>query len=80
MGTTVATVDAVDLLGLETLVAQLIFVVGAAMVLGNGYAIIQNRRGLAPKKAQGVFRPGRAWWLLAVGALITVWGTASLLA
>jgi hypothetical protein len=77
-GTTVTPVDVVDLLGLDTLLAQLILAVGAAMVLGNGYAIIQNRRGRAPEKMEGEFRPVRAWWLLAVGALITVWGAASL--
>ena len=77
---TVAAVDAVDLLGLDTLLAQMILAVGAAMVLGNGYAIIQNHRGRAQKKAKGGFRAARAWWLLAVGALITAWGTATLLA
>ena len=36
-------------------------------------------RGKRPKKAQGDFRPARAWFLLAVGAVISVWGLASLL-
>ncbi len=69
----------VDILGLNDLLAQLILAVGAAMVLGNGYAIYQARRGKAPKGAQGEFRAGRAWWLLAVGALIGLWGIASLI-
>lgn len=72
--------DIVDLLGLDTLLAQMILAVGAAMVLGNGFAIYQNKRGRTPEKAQGEFRAGRAWWLLGVGALITVWGVASLAA
>jgi hypothetical protein len=70
--------DVVDLLGLDTLIAQLILAVGAAMVLGNGYAIYQNKRGRAPEKVEGEFRASRAWWLFGVGALITIWGIASL--
>ena len=72
--------DIVDLLGLDTLIAQLILAVGAAMVLGNGFAIVQHHRGRAPKGATGPFRASRAWWLLGVGALITLWGVASLVA
>ena len=68
----------VDILGLNDLLAQLILAVGAAMVLGNGFAIYQASRGNTPKGAEGQFRAGRAWWLLGVGALITVWGIASL--
>jgi hypothetical protein len=71
--------DVVDLLGLDTLLAQAILAIGAAMVLGNGYAIYQARRGRAPKGATGEFRASRAWWLLSVGTLITIWGVASLL-
>ena len=70
--------DLVDILGLDTLLAQLILALGAAMVLGNGFAIVQHRRGRGP--AAGEFRSGRAWFLLAVGTLIAVWGIASLLA
>jgi hypothetical protein len=70
--------DLVDLLGLDSLLAQIILAVGGAMVLGNGFAIVQHRRGRAPKGAQGEFRAPRAWWLLAVGAIITIWGIASL--
>ncbi|RPI25487.1 MAG: hypothetical protein EHM57_01470 [Actinobacteria bacterium] len=72
-------VDVVDVLGLDSLLAQLILAVGLAMVLGNGYAIYKHRKGEGPKGAQGEFRPSRAYWLLAVGAVITVWGGASLL-
>jgi hypothetical protein len=68
-----------ELLGLDELLAQLILAVGAAMVLGNGFAIFQHRRGKRPQAEPGEFRTARAWWLLAVGLLITVWGLASLL-
>ena len=72
--------DITELLGLDDLLAQLILAVGAAMVLGNFWAIIQHRRGRHPAGASGEFRAGRAWWLLAVGLLITLWGIGSLVA
>ncbi len=68
----------VDILGLNDLLAQLILAVGAAMILGNGFAIFQARRGKAPQGAEGTFNAVRAWWLLGVGALIAAWGVASL--
>ena len=67
-----------ELLGLDDLLAQMILAVGAAMVLGNGFAIYQHQRGKHPKGESGKFRSSRAWWLLAVGLLITVWGIGSL--
>jgi len=70
--------DITELLGLDTLLAQLILAVGAAMVLGNLFAIYQNHRGRRPAKVEGEFRAGRAWWLLSVGLLISLWGFASL--
>ncbi len=70
--------DITELLGLDDLLAQLILAVGAAMVLGNGFAIFQHWRGRHPAQASGEFRSGRAWWLLSVGLLITLWGVASL--
>ncbi len=71
--------DAVDILGLDTLLAQMILALGAAMVLGNGYAIYMHKKGKAPARAEGEFRATRAWWLFGVGAVITVWGAASLI-
>ncbi len=68
-----------QLFDVDLLVKQIALAFGAAMVLGNGFAIIQHHRGVAPKEAAGEFRTGRAWWLLAVGLVITVWGAASLL-
>lgn len=71
-------VDVVEVLGLDSLLGQFVLALGLAMVLGNGYAIYQNRRGRKPKDERGEFRAGRAYWLLAVGLLITAWGAVSL--
>ncbi len=68
-----------QLLDLNLLVKQIALAFGGAMVLGNLYAIIQHHRGIAPKEATGEFRAVRAYWLLTVGALISIWGAASLL-
>ncbi len=68
-----------ELLGLDDLLAQMILAVGAAMVIGNGFAIVQHSRGKHPKGATGEFRAVRAWWFVAVGLLITLWGVGSLL-
>ena len=67
-----------ELLGLDTLLSQMILAVGAAMVLGNGFAIYQHSRGRHPKGESGEFRAVRAWWFIGVGLLITLWGFASL--
>lgn len=67
-----------DILDLDSLFAQLILGLGAALVLGNGFALWMARRGVKPRNAQGELRRGRAWFLLAVGAVITAWGSASL--
>ncbi len=66
-------------INLDLLVKQIALAFGAAMVLGNLFAIIQNKRGKAPKGETGAFRAVRAYWLLGVGTLISVWGAASLL-
>ncbi len=70
----------VDILNLGTLLAQMVLALGAALVAGNGAAIWMDRTGRTPRKATGKFRRPRAWWLLVVGLLMTVWGGASLLA
>ena len=70
--------DAIDILGLDSLLAQMILALGLAMVLGNGYAIYMNRQGKAPEKATGEFRAARAYWLLSVGVVIALWGGISL--
>jgi hypothetical protein len=72
--------DILEVLGLDALLAWFILAVGGSMVAGNGFALMQARRGHAPKGAQGELRRGRAWWLLGVGAVISLWGVASLAA
>ncbi len=69
-----------DIFNLNELLAQLILAVGAALLIGNAYALIQVRRGVKPKNMEGELRQGRAWWLMAVGLIIAVWGLASLIA
>jgi hypothetical protein len=68
-----------QLVDLDLLVKQMALAFGGAMVLGNLFAIIQNKRGKAPKGETGEFRAVRAYWLLGVGLLIGIWGAASLL-
>jgi hypothetical protein len=68
-----------QLVDLDLLMKQIAFAFGAAMVIGNLFAIVQHRRGKAPKGESGEFRAGRAYWLLSVGLLIGIWGGVSLL-
>ena len=67
-----------DIFDLDSLFAQMTLALGLALVVGNGLAIYKNRRGEVPENAQGVFRPGRARFLLAVGVIMTTWGAISL--
>lgn len=69
----------VEFLDLNRLLVLMILAMGLAMVVGNGYAIYQNRRGGKPKGEEGEFRAGRAYWLLGIGSLMTIWGAATLL-
>lgn len=69
-----------DIFNLNELLAQLILAVGAALLIGNAYALVQERRGVRPKNMEGELHRGRAWWLMAVGLVISVWSGASLLA
>lgn len=71
--------DPVDLFDLDGLLAQLILALGAALVLGNAYALIMARRGVRPKNAQGELRRGRAWFLIVIGVVMLVWGLATVL-
>ena len=68
----------VELLGLDSLLAQFITALGVALVGGNGLAMINHSRGKLPSKVEGEFRPGRARFLLGVGLVISIWGIASL--
>ena len=68
-----------QLIDLDLLMKQIALAFGAAMVIGNLFAIIQHKRGKAPKGESGEFRAGRAYWLLGVGLFIGIWGGVSLL-
>ena len=68
-----------EILDLNSLLAQLILGLGAALLIGNLYALFMDRRGVKPKNAQGDLRVGRAWFLAGVGLVIAAWGLASLL-
>lgn len=67
-----------DILGLDTLLAQMMTALGLAMVVGNGFAMWKHSRGEAPKDVDGAYRPGRVRFLLAVGLLISAWGLAGM--
>lgn len=81
---TLATVSAVngtdvaEILDLDQLLALMVLAIGAAMILGNGFAVWQHHRGKKPEGEEGEFRAGRAYWLLAIGLIMTIWGLASL--
>ena len=68
----------VDILNLDSLLAQIVLALGAALVFGNGAAIYANFKGKRPQGEEGQFRPARSWFLLAVGVVIGTWGLASL--
>lgn len=67
-----------DVLALDQTVALLVLAVGAALVIGNGLAILQNWRGRKPRGEDGEFRGARAYWLFSVGVVMTVWSVLSL--
>lgn len=69
-----------DIFNINELLAQLMLALGAALVLGNGYALLMARRGVRPQGMEGELHRGRAWWLIAVGLVITVWAGVSLIA
>jgi hypothetical protein len=69
-----------ELLGLDSLVAQMVLGLGAALVLGNGFAWFKDERGERPAGETGPFHRGRAAFLIVVGVLMVAWGLASLLA
>jgi hypothetical protein len=68
-----------DIFDVDSLFAQLALALGAALVVGNGYALVMARRGVRPANAEGDLRRGRAWFLLAVGVVIAVWAAATML-
>lgn len=67
-----------DIFDVDSFFAQMALALGGALIVGNGYALLMARRGVRPARAEGELRRGRAWFLISVGALIAVWGLASL--
>lgn len=69
----------IDILGLDSLFAELITGLGLALLAGNLFAWWKHRVGSRPPGVEGEFRAGRVLFLLVVGLLMTVWGVASLI-
>ena len=69
-----------DIFDFESLLPQLILALGLALVVGNGLAWWKHRQGEAPKDVDDAqYRPGRVAFLSVIGALLTIWGTVTLL-
>lgn len=66
-----------DILGLDSLFAELTLALGLALLLGNGFALIQHRRGRHPEGHEDGIRVGRVVFLLVVGVLLAIWGGVS---
>ena len=69
----------IDILGIDTLFAEMVTGLGLALLVGNLLAWRKHRKGERPRGVEGDFRPGRVMFLLAIGFLMTVWGVASML-
>ncbi|MEA3502720.1 MAG: hypothetical protein U9R47_08090 [Actinomycetota bacterium] len=70
-------VDIVEILDLDRLLVLMVLAIGLAMLVGNGFAVWQKHKGNKPKGEDGEFRPSRAYWLIAVGLIMTTWGLVS---
>ncbi len=68
-----------DIFDLDSLVAQMVLALGAALLIGNAYALLMARRGVKPKGADGELRKGRAIFLMVVGVVMAWWGLGSIL-
>jgi hypothetical protein len=68
-----------DIFDLDSLLAQMVLALGAALLLGNAYALFMDRRGVKPKGQEGALRKGRAWFLFGIGAVMVWWGLGSVL-
>jgi hypothetical protein len=69
--------DFVEILDLDRLLVLMVLAIGLSMVAGNGFAVWQHRKGNKPEGEEGEFRPARAYWLIGVGLIMTIWGLAS---
>ncbi|MGH8958733.1 MAG: hypothetical protein ACRDVK_08660 [Acidimicrobiia bacterium] len=68
----------IDILGLDSLFAEMVAGLGLALLVGNILAWRKHHRGERPAGVQGEFRSGRVLFLLVVGLLMTIWGVASI--
>ena len=68
----------IDILGIDTLFAEMVTGLGLALLVGNLLAWRKHHRGETPRGVQGEFRRGRVVFLLLIGVLMTAWGVASL--
>jgi hypothetical protein len=68
-----------DILGIDTLFAELVTGLGLALLVGNLLAWRKHRKGERTPGVEGDFRQGRVLFLLVIGLLMTVWGVASML-
>lgn len=68
-----------DILGLDAIFAEMVLGLGLALIIGNGLAWYKHARGSRPQGAEGEFRRGRVIFLLGIGILMAVWGTASVI-
>jgi len=68
-----------DIFDLDNLLAQLVLALGAALAVGNGFALIAHRVGKKPREEKGHLRRRRAWFLLVVGLVMTYWGLGSII-
>ncbi|CAN5736936.1 MAG: hypothetical protein ACR2NT_00930 [Acidimicrobiia bacterium] len=68
-----------EILGLDTLVAEMVTGLGLALVVGNVLAWRKHRQGQRPPGVEGEFRLGRVRFLILVGVLMTIWGVGSLI-
>ncbi|MDE0120837.1 MAG: hypothetical protein OXS33_03780 [bacterium] len=68
-----------EILGLDTLVAQMILAIGLALVAGNSWAVLRHFQGRPPPGQRGAFRPRRVVFLILAGTLMVIWSAVSLL-